>query len=127
MRGVNAELMPLVRMGYPPAFEQRALGDAPTGQVLFRSVLYFFGVLPIDVHALVLDAVYDKGFDERSSSWLQREWVHRRRVEPMASGARVTDELQITPRLSWTAPLVRILVRMIFLHRHRRLQKRYGA
>lgn len=127
MAGVNAELMPLVRMGYPERFEPLRLADAPTGQVLFHSVLYLFGVLPMDVHALRLDAVHENGFDERSSSWLQREWIHRRRVEPTVSGARVTDELRICPRLALATPLVRLLVRWIFLHRHRRLRKHFGA
>lgn len=58
MAGVNAELGPWVRMSYPA--DRAALdGQAvPLGQVLFRSWLCAFGVLPFDRHALRLERLY---------------------------------------------------------------------
>lgn len=128
MAGVNAELGPWVRMSYPAG---RAVLDAqpvPLGECLFQSWLCAFGVLPFDCHALVLERLYPGvGFDERSSSWLQKLWVHRRRVEAIEGGSRVTDELEVEPRLPVAAPMVRWIVGALFCHRHRRLRARFGA
>lgn len=128
MAGVNAELGPWVRMSYPAdraALDGRAV---PVGQVLFRSWLCLFGMLPFDRHALRLERLYPGlGFDERSSSWLQKVWLHRRRIEAVDGGARVTDELEIEPRLPFATPLVRRVVGVLFAHRHRQLRTRFGA
>lgn len=128
MAGVNAELGPWVRMSYPAG---RAVLDAqavPMGTVLFRSWLCVFGVLPFDRHALRLERLYPGvGFDERSSSWMQKVWVHRRRIEAIDGGTRVTDELEVEPRLPFATPLVRVVVGFLFAHRHRRLRARFGA
>jgi hypothetical protein len=128
MAGVNAELGPWLRMSHPA--DRTALdGQAvPVGTLLFHSWLCLFGWLPIDRHALVLEQLYPGiGFDERSSSWMQKIWVHRRRIEAVPGGCRVSDELEITPRLRLQAPLVRWVVAALFRHRHRRLRARYGA
>ncbi|HUP91683.1 MAG TPA: hypothetical protein VM074_05495 [Solimonas sp.] len=127
MAGVNAELMPLLRMSYPAEYAGMTLSDAPIRQVIFHSWLLLLGVLPFDRHALQLERVYPMGFDERSSSWMQRVWIHRRRVEPDGDGCRVTDELEIEPRLPFAGVVVGPVVRAIFAHRHRRLRARFGA
>jgi hypothetical protein len=128
MAGVNFELMPLVRMTHPR--DRTALPDAgelPDG-VLFHSWLLLFGLLPFDRHALCLRSVGPgMRFDEDSTSWMQRRWGHHRRIEAVAGGARVIDELQIVPRLAFAEPLVRVLVAQICRHRHQRLQQRFGA
>lgn len=127
LAGVNAELMPLLRMSEPAAFAGRSLEEAQPGVLLFHSWLLLFGLLPFDRHALRLTAVYPgAGFDEDSSSWLQRVWRHRRRVEAIAGGTRVVDELDIVPRAA-PAFLVRAIVAALFAHRHRRLRRHYGA
>ena len=128
MAGVNAELGPWVRMSYPA--ERAALDgqDVPMQEVLFQSWLCAFGVLPFDRHALRLERLYPGvGFDERSTSWMQKLWVHRRRIEAVEGGACVSDELEIEPRLLFAAPLVRMIVGALFRHRHRRLRARFGA
>lgn len=128
MAGVNAELGPWVRMSYPP--ERVALDgqDVPMREVLFQSWLCVFGLIPFDRHALRLERLYPGvGFDERSTSWMQKLWVHRRRIEAVEDGARVTDELEIEPRLPFATPLVRVIVGALFRHRHRRLRARFGA
>jgi hypothetical protein len=128
MAGVNFELMPLVRMSYPA--DAATLPDAierPDG-VLFRSWLLAFGVLPFDRHALCLRSVGPgMRFDEDSTSWLHRRWGHHRRIEPLDGGACVIDELQVVPRLRLAGAVVRVVVALIFDHRHRRLRRRFGA
>lgn len=137
MSGVNDELRPLMRMTTP-----RTLGgtrdnirlDAP---IEFASWLLALRLLPFDRHRLRIERVIanddgarsEHGFDERSSSLLQREWVHHRRItpEPLRSGCTVSDHLEITPRLRLTRPIVSLLVRRLFEHRHRRLRTRHGG
>jgi ligand-binding SRPBCC domain-containing protein len=126
--GVNHELMPLMRMTHPP--DAPALDDAQVrpGTVLSRSWLLLGGVLPIDRHTLVLDRVHPgEGFDEHSHSWLQRVWLHQRRVRADGAGCRVVDEVAFEPRLPGAAAWVTPIVRALFEHRHRRLRARFGA
>ena len=128
MAGVNAELHPLMRMTAPAAFEAGKLEQAPLNQTLFHSWLLLFCMLPVDRHALTFERFYaGTGFDERSTSWSQRQWVHRRRVLVTAKGCRVTDELEFAPRLGFLGPLLKIFVARIFAHRHRRLRALFGA
>ncbi|MGH8444044.1 MAG: hypothetical protein ACREVL_02200 [Solimonas sp.] len=126
MRGVNAELMPLVKMTSPKRYAGLTLRDAPPGELLFHSWLLAFGVLPFDRHALTIESVWDYGFQENSTSWLQRRWRHKRYVELLPGGARLVDELEIEPRLS-PAWLVKRIVGALFAHRHRQLRRQFGT
>lgn len=131
--GINGELLPLVRMTFPPRFEELARDDVPPGQVVGRCWLLAGGVLPFDRHALAFESFRDEpgplgyGFVEESSSWVQRRWRHERAVVPRGpERCEVTDRLTVEPRLAATAPLVERLVRRVFAHRHRRLVDRWG-
>jgi ligand-binding SRPBCC domain-containing protein len=128
MGGVNAELLPLMRMTYPVHAQRLEAADVKPGTVLFQSWLLAFGVLPVDRHALSLERLYPgEGFDERSSSWMQRIWIHRRRITTVDAGScHVTDEVSFEPRLPFAAPLLRGIVGALFAHRHRRLRRRFG-
>jgi hypothetical protein len=126
MPGVNAELMPLLRMTYPAQYRDLDAKQAPVNTLLFRSWLLLFGFIPVDLHALAFERLLDNGFDERSTSGLQQVWIHRRRVEAVDGGARVTDELEFQPRLPFLRGFARFMVVQIFTHRHRRLRARYG-
>lgn len=127
MQGVNAELRPLATMTFP-AERGRLDGErvAP-GRELFRSWILLGGVLPIDRHRLALVRIVPGiGFDEESSSWLQRRWRHERRVmtEP-TGGCVVRDRLVVEPRRLVPPPLVAVIVGTVFRHRHRRLRSRF--
>ena len=127
MEGVNYELLPLLRMTYPPQMANLESTSFRPGELLFRSWLLLFGFLPVDLHALALERLYaGLGFDERSSSWMQHTWVHRRRVRAIEGGCRVSDELEFLPRVSMAAPVLNVFVNLIFHHRHRRLRARFG-
>jgi hypothetical protein len=60
MTGVNAELMPAVRMTFPRACETLDRVRLDPQRPLVRSVLMLFGALPVDVHSLAL-ATLDPG------------------------------------------------------------------
>ena len=131
MAGVNHELHPWVHMTVPAPFSSLSLQEATPEQlkgVLFHSVLLGFRFIPFDVHALHLEQVQvGKGFDEHSTSWLQKTWIHRRRVMPAAGGCAVTDELIVEPRIFFMAPVVRAVIGFLFRHRHNRLVQTFGA
>lgn len=129
MSGVNAELRPFVRMTYPNLAEQLSHAAIVPGQVLFRSWLLAGSVIPIDRHDLALERVIDgEGFDEESTSMLQRRWRHERRlIDTPEGGCVVRDRLVIVPRLSIARPMVARTVRFLFDHRHRVLRKRFGT
>jgi ligand-binding SRPBCC domain-containing protein len=128
MDGVNHELMPLMRMTHPPDVVGFDDAGVRTGEVVFRSWLLLGGVLPLDRHTLVFDRLHPgEGFDEHSRSWLQRVWMHQRRVQPDGDGCRVVDALAFEPRIPGTAALLTPIVRRLFEHRHRRLRARFGA
>lgn len=129
MAGVNDELMPIVRMTHPARLQSLTDVDVQPGVVLHRCWLLLGGVLPIDRHALALESVMEgEGFDEESTSWLQRRWRHERRlVDAPGGGTAVSDRLVVVPRVGVAAPLTRWVVGVIFRHRHRRLVARFGA
>ncbi len=129
MDGVNDELMPLVRMTHPAHLQSLADVEIEPGVVLHRCWLLAGGFVPVDRHALALERVMDgEGFDEESSSWLQRRWRHERRLaDAPGGGTVVSDRLVIVPRLAFAAPLTRWVVGVVFRHRHRRLLARFGA
>jgi ligand-binding SRPBCC domain-containing protein len=123
MAGVNAELAPFVRMTVPKRARGLAVDDAPLGEVALRSVLLAFGVVPFDRHSLRLTAVVPgRGFQERSTSVLQRRWDHDRTLTPDGAGTVVTDRVTFVPRMGG-AGLAAPLVRALFAHRHRRLRR----
>lgn len=129
MRGVNDELMPWLRMTYPRRASRLTAAAVVPGVVLFRSWLLAFGVVPFDLHTLVLVQVHDgEGFVEESSSWLERRWRHERWLTDAPSGRCVlTDRLLVEPRLPLARPIGAAIVRQLFAHRHRRLRARFGA
>ncbi|QGG96712.1 hypothetical protein [Actinomarinicola tropica] len=128
MPGVNAELGPWVRMTHPRGLGRIDEVEVVPGAPLFSSWLLLLGIVPIDRHRLVLDRVLARGFDEDSTSWLQRRWRHERRVEDRpGGGCVVTDRLVVVPRVGPAAPLVRRIVAAVFAHRHRRLRRRFGT
>ena len=112
MDGVNAELAPWVRMTHPAELSSLADLQVEPGQVVLRSWLLAGGLVPIDRHALALEHVLpEQGFDEESTSWLQRRWRHERRVETTAAGGCVvTDRLVVDPRLPFARPGVARIV-----------------
>jgi ligand-binding SRPBCC domain-containing protein len=129
MRGVNDELGPWLRMTFPVDRAVLAEGSVVPGRVLFRSWTLLFGFVPLDRHALVLDVIDDgDGFVEESSSWLQRRWRHERMLMDFGDGSCVvTDRLVVEPRLQVTRPLIAVVVKRVFTHRHRQLRRRFGA
>jgi hypothetical protein len=129
MAGVNDELRPFIRMTHPR--DRQSLTDARfvPGELVFRSWLLAGGVLPVDRHSLVLERVIDgEGFDEQSTSWVQRSWRHERRVVDEGDGTcTLTDHLVAVPRVRLMRPVLAWAVAFLFRRRHRYLVEHFGA
>lgn len=127
LAGINEELAPL-RMTAPPTVATLGPEDVPLHRTWFHSWVLLFGVIPLDRHALRLtELVPGEGFHEESTSWLQRRWIHDRRVTPTPAGCKLTDQVCFEPRLALLRPLLVPIVRATFARRHRRLQARFGT
>jgi ligand-binding SRPBCC domain-containing protein len=127
MAAVNAELMPLVRMTVPRKWRSCLLEQWASGQVLFRSVILLFGLLPVDVHSLRLERISPgRGFLEQSHSWVNKQWRHERSTVPTNSGCVVTDTVTVHSRVPAVGVLLLPVYRLVFRHRHRRLKGLYG-
>lgn len=127
MSGVNDELGPWVRMTHPD--DPVSFAEAVPGRRVFRSWVLFLGLVPLDRHSLVFDRVDDgHGFVEESASWLQRRWRHERELaDHVDGGCVVTDRLVFEPRFAVSGPMVGVMIRRVFVHRHRQLRRRFGT
>ncbi len=126
--GVNDELWPIVRMTHPPDVERFDPATVPTAERLFRSWILLFGVVPIDYDDITLVRIEPgRGFLERSPLASQRLWEHERAIRPTDGGCIVVDRVRHDPRLRAGGRAQSAVLRQVFLHRHRRLRRRFGG
>jgi hypothetical protein len=128
-RGINAELMPILKMTAPRDWKERTLEQVRPGQDLFRSWLLLFGVVPIDYDDLgIAEVGPGYRFLERSQMLSAALWEHERLVEEVTAGScRVTDRVRFAPRWTPFGPLLCWFVPRLFAHRHRRLRVRFSS
>ena len=128
MEGINYELSPWMRMTAPRG---TVLSPAavPIGRRWFRSWILLFGMVPFDYDHLCIERIDPgRGFLERSTMLSARRWEHERTLQPLeGGGTRLTDRVSFVPRLPATARAHRAVVAVIFRHRHRRLERFFGA
>ncbi len=127
--GVNAELMPIVRMRVPKGREDLDLDTIDPPEFIGRSWILLGGVIPFDYDDLFIESI-DPGraFHERSTMLTQKAWHHDRTVDPAGPDTCfVTDKVSFEPRLPIPPGLLTPIFRMTFRHRHRRLRKRFGG
>lgn len=122
--GINEELMPLMRMTVPRGAEDFGLDDEAPGRI-GRSWVLLFGFLPFDYDDLnIVQLDPGRRFLERSKTLSMRLWEHERTLEPLGEDrCQITDRLAWEPRLPLPGTWLRPLIRAIFKHRHRRLQR----
>jgi len=127
--GINAELMPIVRMTMPRGVRGLDLGAFPVGEPVGRSWILLFGLIPVDYDDLCLvELEPPRRFLERSRTLAFSVWEHERLVEPLpGGGSAISDHLgfELKPLLSrvpGAVALARAIVGALFGHRHRRLR-----
>lgn len=128
LRGVNAELWPLVKMTASAQWANVPLAQWPEKQQLFKSWILLLGILPIDRHAFYLQAVLPgRGFVETSSSTVNAQWNHTRIIVPIAGGCRVTDSVEYQSRVPLLGEALKPTYQLVFWWRHRRLRAQFGG
>jgi hypothetical protein len=128
MSRVNAELWPLARMSYPREAATLSLSPEQIGRPLFRSTIYFLGLLPVDYDEItIVEFEPGRRFLERSRMFTQAVWQHERTVESCAGGCTITDRIDFSPRLRLFAPLYRPVFAAAFALRHHRLRQLFGT
>jgi hypothetical protein len=128
VHGISTEMSPWFRMTTPPGVRSLADVQVPLGQLLFRSRVSLFGVVPLGHWDFTLtELTHERGFVEVSPSSLMHAWRHERRIDDCADdpGAiELSDSLRFIPR---AAPhLIRWFLERFFVHRHRLLRARFG-
>jgi len=128
LEGINYELSPWMRMTAPRGAELSP-ATVPLGQRWFRSWILLFGVIPFDYDDLCIERIDPgRGFLERSRMLSARSWEHERTIELLEDGGtRLTDRVDFVPRLPRAGPVHRAVIAAVFRHRHRRLERAFGA
>lgn len=124
--GIRAEMRPYLNFSLPEGIRRLEDLDFRPGEVLYRSRMRLFGVLPIGTfHVTLLELTPNEGFIEESPMTGMRLWRHERRlVDAKTQGqTQVVDELTVVPRLG--TALTRWFLRMLFEHRHRVLREKF--
>jgi hypothetical protein len=126
--GINAELGPLMKMTVPRGLDSLDLDAVEPGH-LGRSWILLFGLIPIDYDDIGLERLDPgRGFLERSTMLSQRLWEHERTIEPVdGGGCTIADRVAWEPRLPLPGRLLRPMFLAVFRHRHRQLQRHFGA
>ena len=128
MDGVNYELGPWLRMTHPPEIDRLDESVGELGKPVFRSWVKLLGVLPVEYDDLTLRAVdVGRGFVEQSPLLTQKLWEHERAIQPGEHGCELVDRICHVPRVPIARRVQSGLLHQVFLHRHRRLRKRFGG
>lgn len=116
--------MPLVRMTYPQQMSEIGHRGVPLRQPLFTSVVLLFGFVPIDLHKLCFDRIaYGHAFYENSTTTTHRYWKHTRTLTADGAKTLLQDELHFSPRIPALGALYLPIVKFVFRHRHKKLQR----
>ncbi len=123
--GVNAELMPLVRMTFPPGFTD--LREAPLGEQVADGWLLAFGVVPFERHTLMFADIAPSGFVETSLGLFHYHyWKHERTVRQAEGGCVVRDIVTVVSKVGFLDGIADTLTAWVFRHRHKRLKLLYS-
>ncbi|MDH6282552.1 hypothetical protein [Prescottella agglutinans] len=127
--GINDEMRPWMTMSIPRGLGPVTIDSVPIGVPLGRAWLRLFGVVPFDYDALTI-AELEPGqrFHEKSTMLSMRRWEHERTVTSSGDArAVVHDRVTFESRLSILTPVLAVIVRSFFAHRHRRLARHFAA
>ncbi|MGW5525087.1 hypothetical protein [Gordonia sp. NPDC003950] len=136
MDGINAELMPYLRMVLPRRHRGKTIADVEPGVRIGKVWLLYGGFLPLDYDDLTIAELRPGiGFRERSSMLTMTSWRHDRTLTPISPSSpdspeatEVLDEVAFLPRLPLRplSPVLRWFVGHLFRHRHARLSAQFA-
>lgn len=126
MKNVNAELMPFVRMTYPTNRSEIGNNDVPLHETLFKSYVFLFEFIPIDIHYLKLDKIdFGNAFYENSTTMTHKYWKHTRTLTSQNEKTFVCDEVHFLPRFEPLGNVMLPIIKKVFEHRHEQLKKQF--
>jgi hypothetical protein len=124
---LNMELAPFLKMSCPEIYKTKPFDEFPTGNPVFKSVIFLLRVIPVDVSNVRFVSISPgMGFSEDSAMICSSSWKHKRSISPDGAGCLIIDELDITPRLSIFKPVLYLFTKMTFFIRHRNLRQSHG-
>lgn len=125
IKGIQAEMWPVLKITFPKGLNQIDK-DTALGKPLCRCHFLLLGIFPMDMSKLTfVEIVPGHRFVEQSPLFSMRMWRHERVVTPARTGARVTDNLEFSPRFA--SPLVAWFVKQFFEHRHAVIARRFAS
>lgn len=124
VRGVEAEMRPLLKLHFPAGMTHIPQDDASLGKVLGNCEFLLFGILPVDLSRLTFVEIEPgRRFVEQSRLLSMKSWRHERVIAHGLDGTRVVDTLEFTPRFA--AGIVKWFVSRMFEHRHVMLRRQF--
>lgn len=116
IRGIQAEMWPVLKITFPKGMTHIDK-DTALGKPLCRCHFLLLGIFPMDMSKLTfVELEPGHRFVEQSPLFSMKMWRHERVVTSTGEGARVTDNLEFSPRFA--SPLVKLFVSLFFRHRH---------
>jgi len=91
-----------------------------------KSWILWRGFIPVDRHNFgTIEFTSPTAFVENSSSWLNRQWRHERKVGKTPGGCEVIDTISFESRLAFLSPWQKAMYILAFRYRHATLRSRY--
>jgi ligand-binding SRPBCC domain-containing protein len=124
VRGVDAEMAPVLRLDFPEGMQHIPEGADTLGKPLGNCKFLLFGLIPVDLSRLTFVEIEPgRRFVEQSPLLSMKSWRHERVIAPGPDGTRVVDKLEFTPRFA--TPVVRWFISLFFKHRHVVLRRQF--
>lgn len=121
---LREEFQPWLHLSAPDGIESLANLDIVPDQPIFTSWMWLFGVLPIGRSKVTLkELTPGVGFVEESPMTGVRYWRHERRIHANNGGTLLDDEVTVVP-YPFASLRTRLLVSLLFKHRHKVLKAR---
>ena len=125
MEGVNFELFPIIKMTSPNNYSDKSILEWPKNERIFTSVLLLGCFIPIDCHSFKFVNIEKDGFEECSSTLMNRGWNHKRTIVDAGKTSLVIDKVSYQSRAPLIGALMKPVYTYIFEHRHKRLRSKY--
>jgi len=126
---INKELAPIIRMSPPEivlsSIDVKAI---PLNVHLFKSNIFLLYIIPVDRHSFKLKDIKEfEFFAETSSSWMMKQWNHQRDLTSIGNQTLLVDTIEFQHRIKFLGKILYPIYKMIFKHRHKKLQTFYNS
>jgi hypothetical protein len=120
-------------MTVPAQLKGKAIHEMPLTVNIGRSWFFLLGLIPIDYDDITIAELENgRRFLERSTMMSMSFWEHERTLVACEGGTEVSDRItfKMRPPLGWVPGahwVIGTLLSWLFVHRHRRLARWFGA